>query len=123
MAETEYQQPESSQALDSLTFEEAFDRLNEMAASLEQGGLTLAEATSRYEQSMILIRRCNQLLDQTELKITTLKDSYESDLAPGAGGSSFDLDEAGGLDQRGDFEESGEGSEDGESPDSSPTLF
>ena len=66
--------------LDSLTFEEAFSRLNEMASSLEEGGLTLADATARYEQGISLVRRCNQLLEQAELKITNLKDSYSASL-------------------------------------------
>ena len=42
-------------------------------------GLTLAEATARYEQGMVLVRRGNQLLDQAELKITNLKDGYAQD--------------------------------------------
>ena len=63
----------------SLTFEQAFQTLGEMAESLEAGGLTLAEATARYEQGMVLVRRCNQLLDQAELKITNLKDGYAQD--------------------------------------------
>ena len=66
--------------LDSLTFEDAFNRLNDMASSLEEGGLTLADATERYEQGMSLVRRCNQLLEQAELKITNLKDTYSQPL-------------------------------------------
>ena len=62
--------------IDSLSFEEAFRRLNEMAETLEDGGLTLADATARYEEGMSLVRRCNQLLDEAELKITELKDAY-----------------------------------------------
>jgi exodeoxyribonuclease VII small subunit len=68
--------------LNSLTFEEAFGRLGEMASSLEEGGLTLADATARYEQGMSLVRRCNQLLEQAELKITNLKESYNVPLDP-----------------------------------------
>ena len=63
--------------LDSLSFEEAFRRLNGMAESLDDGGLSLADATARYEEGMNLVRRCNQLLDEAELKITNLKDSFE----------------------------------------------
>ena len=66
--------------MDSLTFEEAFSRLSDMAASLEEGGLTLADATARYEQGMGLVRRCNQLLEQAELKIPSLKESYSAPL-------------------------------------------
>ena len=71
-------EPDPQQDIDSLTFEEAFRQLGESAASLENGSLTLAEATARYEQGMILVRRCNRLLDEAELKITTLKDAYGS---------------------------------------------
>ena len=66
--------------LDSLTFEDAFALLSEMASSLEEGGLTLTGATARYEQGMSLVRHCNQLLEKAELKITTLKDSYNQSL-------------------------------------------
>ena len=47
-----------------------------MAESLDDGGLSLADATARYEEGMNLVRRCNQLLDEAELKITNLKDSF-----------------------------------------------
>ena len=70
--------PGGETALDvnSLSFEQAFQRLGELAESLDAGGLTLAEATDRYEQGMVLVRRCNQLLDATELRITNLKEAY-----------------------------------------------
>jgi len=70
------QEPQSQQDLETLSFEEAFRRLNEMAESLDDGGLSLADATARYEEGMNLVRRCNQLLDEAELKITNLKDSF-----------------------------------------------
>ncbi len=72
------QESQSTQELDTLSFEEAFCRLNEMAESLDDGGLSLADATARYEEGMNLVRRCNQLLDEAELKITNLKDSFSS---------------------------------------------
>ena len=65
--------------VDSLSFEQAFQRLGELAESLDAGGLTLAEATDRYEQGMVLVGRCNQLLDATALRITNLKESYSQD--------------------------------------------
>ena len=80
MADTDRAEP--VQDIDSLAFEEAFRRLGETAASLEDGGLTLAEATARYEEGMSLVHRCNKLLDEAELKITNLKDAYA---APEAG--------------------------------------
>ncbi len=74
MAEPE--SPEVAPDPNSLTFEDAFRKLSEMAESLEQGGLTLAEATDKYAECMSLVKLCNHLLDDAELKITTLKDAY-----------------------------------------------
>ena len=61
---------------ESLPFEEAFRRLGETVETLESGGLPLVEATALYEQGMSLVKRCNQLLEQTELKITSLKEAF-----------------------------------------------
>ena len=80
LAETDGLEP--VQDIESLTFEDAFRRLDEVAASLEQGSLTLSEATDRYQQGMSLVRRCNQLLDEAQLKITDLKESYVALDAP-----------------------------------------
>ncbi len=61
---------------ESINFEDSFRRLNERAEQLEAGGLTLAEATSRFEEGMKLVQACNELLNNAELKITELKESY-----------------------------------------------
>ena len=67
---------QSSPDLEAMTFEDAFRQLGETAEALEAGGLPLAQATAVYEQGMALVQRCNQLLNETELKITELKESY-----------------------------------------------
>ena len=69
-------EPGPEGGVDFLSFEDAFLRLGETVESLESGGLTMAEATARYEEGMSLVRRCNQLLNEAELKVTELKDSY-----------------------------------------------
>ena len=61
---------------EALSFEEAFRKLGEMVDSLENGGLPLAEATGIYQQGMGLVRRCNQLLNEAELKITQLTSDF-----------------------------------------------
>ncbi len=63
---------------ESVSFEDSFHRLSEMAEQLEAGGLTLAEATSRFEEGMKLVQFCNELLNNAEQKITELKESYQS---------------------------------------------
>ncbi len=68
---------DSDAVSDELGFEEAFRQLAEIAETLEAGGLTLAEATGRYEQGMKLVQHCNRLLDTAELEITTLRENYQ----------------------------------------------
>ena len=65
---------------ESPSFEDSFARLNEMAEQLEAGGLTLAEATYRFEEGMKLVQHCNELLNNAELKITELKEAYRADV-------------------------------------------
>jgi len=60
------------------SFEDSFHRLSEMAEQLEAGGLTLAEATSRFGEGMKLVQFCNELLNNAELKITELKETYRN---------------------------------------------
>ncbi len=82
---------------DSDSFEGSFARLHEMAEQLEAGGLTLAEATSRFEEGMKLVQHCNELLNNAELKITELREAYRSDESPpglnGLDGEDEDPDE------------------------------
>ena len=74
-----------------ISFEDSFHRLTEMAEQLEAGGLTLAEATSRFEEGMNLVQRCNELLNNAELKITELKEAYRIEGAqPGLDGRGED---------------------------------
>ena len=61
------------------SLEDAFQRLTEMAEQLEAGGLSLAEATARFEEGMDLVQRCNELLNNAELKITELKEAHRPD--------------------------------------------
>jgi exodeoxyribonuclease VII small subunit len=81
MAKPENSSPKENtqnEETESDSFEDSFHRLSEMAEQLEAGGLTLAEATSRFEEGMKLVQFCNQLLNNAELKITELKESYRS---------------------------------------------
>ena len=74
--------PKSSSPIEdeeSSSFEGSFMRLQEMAEQLEAGGLTLSEATSRFEEGMKLVQHCNELLNSAELKITELRETYRSD--------------------------------------------
>jgi exodeoxyribonuclease VII small subunit len=63
------------------SFEEAFRKLEETAQALEQGSLSLSDATSLYEQGMKLAQVCNDLLTKAELKITQLKNGNNQPLS------------------------------------------
>src|SRR4051812_19881782 len=55
-----------------LTFEDAIDQLERIAADLEQGAPELAEALASYEQAVRLLAHCHGLLDGAERTIALL---------------------------------------------------
>ena len=73
-----HEQKGQNETAESASFEDSFTLLSDMAEQLESGGLTLAEATERFEEGIKLVQFCNQLLNNAELKITELKESYRS---------------------------------------------
>ncbi len=60
--------------LAALPFEEAYRRLEDTVARLEQGELSLTDSELLYRQGMELASRCQQLLNETELRITQIGD-------------------------------------------------
>lgn len=73
-------------------FEELYKQLEQKVSLLEQGGLSLDDSLTAYEEAIMLAQRCQQLLDGAELRITRLKETID-----GAG-----YDPNGGMD---DYEE------------------
>lgn len=59
-----------------LSFEDAYEQLEETVQALEAGGLSLEEATNVYEKGMRLAQICNQRLSATELKISRLQRAF-----------------------------------------------
>lgn len=57
------------------TFEELYKQLEAKVALLEQGGLSLDDSLAAYEEAVALARRCQELLEKAELRITRLKES------------------------------------------------
>ena len=62
--------------LGNLSYEEALKLFEETVAQLEAGGLSLAEATDRYETGVKLAKHCNDILPSAELKITRIRAEY-----------------------------------------------
>ena len=71
---TQPQNDESLPAPATLNFEEAFTRLGSMVETLEAGNLPLDQAAQMFEQGMALVRRCSQLLEETELRIAEIRE-------------------------------------------------
>lgn len=61
--------------VDKLTFEQAYQKLEETVQKLEAGDLPLAEALALYQRGMALAQHCGLQLDEAELSIQTLTPS------------------------------------------------
>jgi exodeoxyribonuclease VII small subunit len=55
------------------SFEQLFTELEEKVARLEQGGLSLDDSLTAYEEAVALAQRCQELLVRAELRITKLR--------------------------------------------------
>lgn len=53
-----------------LTYEEAFEKLEEILINLESKNTSLDESLSLYEEGIKLFKYCNKLLEDAELKIS-----------------------------------------------------
>ncbi len=58
--------------LEELSFEQAFEQLQETIQRLEEGGLTLEASLEQFELGMKLATLCTSLLDRAELKVSRL---------------------------------------------------
>jgi exodeoxyribonuclease VII small subunit len=57
------------QAVDELSYEEAYSELERIVTALETGDQTLETSLALFERGQVLIQRCKSLLDQAELKV------------------------------------------------------
>ena len=55
-----------------INFEDAMQELEKIAEELEKGNLSLDESVSKFEDGMKLSKKCSDLLDTAEKKITML---------------------------------------------------
>ena len=54
------------------TYETKVERLKEIIAKIEDGSTSLNESMKLYEQGAVLVKQCETMLAEAELKITTL---------------------------------------------------
>ena len=53
-------------------FEEAMQKLENIANDLEKGDLSLEESVAKFEEGMKLSKQCNDIIEKAEKKITIL---------------------------------------------------
>ena len=58
--------------IESLSFEEGYNRLEQVIRRLEAGELSLDESVALYEEGMRLAKHCERQLDNAELKVSQL---------------------------------------------------
>lgn len=58
--------------METLSFEEAYERLEAAVAALQDGQMPLEQALQRYEEGMKLAQHCSELLQQAELRVQQL---------------------------------------------------
>ena len=57
---------------DKLSFEEAFEKLESIVASLEKGESTLEESIISFEEGMKLVQVCTKTLNEAETRLKKL---------------------------------------------------
>ena len=58
------------------SFETLYRKLEETVEKLDRGGLSLEDAIALYEEGMRLAKRCQELLDEAELRVTRLRQAF-----------------------------------------------
>ena len=57
---------------ENINFEQAMEDLEKIANELEKGDLDLDTSVSKFEEGMELSKKCNEILENAEKKITIL---------------------------------------------------
>ncbi len=58
--------------METISFEEAYERLEAAVAALQDGQMPLEEALQHYEEGMKLAQHCSELLQKAELRVQQL---------------------------------------------------
>lgn len=67
-------------AVAGLSYEEAFEKLEQTVLALQDGQLPLEQALEYYEEGMKLARHCHDLLQKAELRVEQLRVTDEGEL-------------------------------------------
>ena len=61
-----------SPGADAASFETAYRELQQVIAQLEDGGLALEDAVRLFERGQELVKECQRIVDDAELRVTRL---------------------------------------------------
>ncbi len=62
-----------------ISLEEAFTRLQETIENLEKDDITLEQSFQEYQKGMLLVKKCNEIIDKVEKKVLVLNDDGGTD--------------------------------------------
>lgn len=57
---------------ENISFEEAMNKLEQIAKELENGNLTLEQSVEKFEEGMKISKDCSNILENAEKRITIL---------------------------------------------------
>lgn len=57
---------------ENINFEDAMKQLEDIASQLENGDLSLEESVEKFEQGINLSKKCNEILEKAQKKISIL---------------------------------------------------
>jgi exodeoxyribonuclease VII small subunit len=63
-----------------LSYEEAFEKLEQAVSALQDGRLDLDSALKHYEEGMKLAQHCHDLLQKAELRVQQLRVTSDGEL-------------------------------------------
>lgn len=58
--------------MENMNFEKTMEKLEQIASELEKGDLNLEESLTKFEEGMKLSKKCNEIIENAEKKITIL---------------------------------------------------
>lgn len=62
-----------------ISLEEAFTRLQETIENLEKDDITLEQSFQEYQKGMLLVKKCNEIIDKVEKKVLVLNENGGTD--------------------------------------------
>lgn len=62
-----------------ISLEEAFARLQETIGNLEKDDITLEQSFQEYQKGMLLVKKCNEIIDKVEKKVLVLNEDGGTD--------------------------------------------